>query len=86
LGDPLDITPTALKSRKGRARGPDVQGLAGKVIVIRQKGAVNIPVEWPDAAVTVVNPQQFPLSLQAQCSPGELHWPFVNFDATIPPD
>jgi hypothetical protein len=30
--------------------------------------------------------QQFPLSLQAQCSSGELHWPFVNFDATIPPD
>jgi hypothetical protein len=30
--------------------------------------------------------QQFPLSLQAQCSPGELHGPFVNFDATIAPD
>src|SRR5262245_58037241 len=30
--------------------------------------------------------QQFPLSLQAQCSPGSLHWPFVNFNAKIPPD
>jgi hypothetical protein len=30
--------------------------------------------------------QQFPLSLQAQYSLGELHWPFVNIDAKIPPD
>ena len=30
--------------------------------------------------------QPFPLSLQAQCSRGQLHWPFVNLDATIPPD
>ena len=29
--------------------------------------------------------QQFPLSLQAHCSAGELPWPFVNFDATILP-
>jgi len=30
--------------------------------------------------------QPFPLSLQAQCSRGQLHWPFVNLDAKIPPD
>ena len=30
--------------------------------------------------------QQFPLRLQAQYSLGELHWPFVNIDAKIPPD
>ena len=30
--------------------------------------------------------QRFPLSLQAQCSRGQLHWPFVNLDAKIPPD
>ena len=30
--------------------------------------------------------QQFPLSLQAQCSRVQLHWPFVNLDAKIPPD
>jgi hypothetical protein len=30
--------------------------------------------------------QQFPLSLQGECSPCELHWHFVNFDAKIPPD
>ena len=30
--------------------------------------------------------QPFPLSLQAQCSQGQLHWPFVNLDAKIPPD
>ena len=28
--------------------------------------------------------QPFPLSLQAQCLLGPLHWPFVNIDATIP--
>ena len=32
------------------------------------------------------NKQPFPLSLQAQCSRGQLHWPFVNLDAKIPPD
>jgi hypothetical protein len=30
--------------------------------------------------------QQFPLSLQAQCSRCRLTWPFVNIDAKIPPD
>jgi hypothetical protein len=30
--------------------------------------------------------QPFPLSLQAQCSQGQRHWPFVNLDAKIPPD
>jgi hypothetical protein len=30
--------------------------------------------------------QQFPLSLQAQYSLGQLHWPFVNLNAKIPPD
>src|SRR5215475_12293833 len=30
--------------------------------------------------------QPFPLSLQAQCSRGQLHWPCVNLDAKIPPD
>jgi hypothetical protein len=30
--------------------------------------------------------QQFPLSLQAQESLGQLRWPFVNFDANIAPD
>jgi hypothetical protein len=30
--------------------------------------------------------QPFPLSLQAQCARGHLHWPFVNLDAKIPPD
>jgi hypothetical protein len=29
--------------------------------------------------------QQFPLSLQAQGSLGQLPWPFVNLDAKIPP-
>jgi hypothetical protein len=35
---------------------------------------------------TFLQEQPFPLSLQAQCSRGQLHWPFVNLDATIPPD
>jgi hypothetical protein len=30
--------------------------------------------------------QQFPLSLQAQSSLGQLPWPFVNIDAKIAPD
>jgi hypothetical protein len=34
----------------------------------------------------VLAQQPFPLSLQAQCSRGQLHWPFVNLDAKIPPD
>ena len=34
----------------------------------------------------LVRNQPFPLSLQAQCSLGQLHWPFVNIDAKIPPD
>jgi hypothetical protein len=33
-----------------------------------------------------VRKQPFPLSLQAQCSRGQLHWPFVNLDAKISPD
>jgi hypothetical protein len=34
----------------------------------------------------LITRQPFPLSLQAQCSRGQLHWPFVNLDAKIPPD
>ena len=33
-----------------------------------------------------VTVQPFPSSLQAQCSRGQRHWPFVNLDAKIPPD
>jgi hypothetical protein len=33
-----------------------------------------------------VGRQQFPLSLQAQSSLGQLPWPFVNIDAKIAPD
>jgi hypothetical protein len=35
---------------------------------------------------TLENIQQFPLSLQAQESLGQLRWPFVNFEANIAPD
>ena len=37
-------------------------------------------------AQVLLDCQPFPLSLQAQCSRGQLHWPFVNLDAKIPPD
>lgn len=40
----------------------------------------------PGIQASHLNDQQFPLSLQAQCSPGQLHWPFGNIDAKIPPD
>jgi hypothetical protein len=37
-------------------------------------------------AETTQKYQQFPLSLQAQSSLGQLPWPFVNIDAKIAPD
>jgi hypothetical protein len=45
---------------------------------------VEFLVDKAQAMLPVVQP--FPLSLQAQCSRGQLHWPFVNLDAKIPPD
>src|SRR6266850_8537332 len=39
-----------------------------------------------DGREVFVEVQQFPLSLQGECSPCELHWHFVNLDAKIPPD
>ena len=41
-------------------------------------------LDWSDH--DLAHGKQFPLSLQAQCSRGQLHWPFVNLDAKIPPD
>jgi hypothetical protein len=41
-------------------------------------------LDWSDH--DLAHGKQFPLSLQAQCSRGQLHWPFVSLDAKIPPD
>jgi len=43
------------------------------------------PHQDEDPVVTTLD-QPFPSSLQAQCSRGQRHWPFVNLDAKIPPD
>jgi hypothetical protein len=48
--------------------------------------AGGMPMELTDSLKTLlIETQQFPLSLQAQGSPGSLHWPFVNCNAQIPP-
>jgi DDE_Tnp_1-associated len=56
-------------------RGSQKQGAPGVHLLSALAHRVGLPLAQP-----------FPLSLQAQCSRGQLHWPFVNLDAKIPPD
>ena len=65
---------------KGTPVGPDLT--SGKWLW--SDGSIRMGARPPERTLSPLQP--FPLSLQAQCSLGPLHWPFVTLDATILPD
>src|SRR5215470_3762950 len=55
LAKSLDSPRTALKSGKGSARCPSIQGLTGEIDMVGEEGAVDVAIDWPYPACTLMD-------------------------------
>jgi hypothetical protein len=55
LAKSLDSPRTALKSGKGSSRCPSIQGLTGEIDMVGEEGAVDVAIDWPYPACTLMD-------------------------------